>query len=146
MASGESSHLAKSGGLIETGEFSLPDKWVDEAIFQMPEATCWAKENATAVAAMRFQGHTHEQLAKHFGKTTPTIRKALRFAAKEDASLTELPQRMRRSRWHEDYAVEVAAKKAEGLGTNELVALFGKSDTTIRKALEHAARLETNSE
>lgn len=42
------------------------------------------------------------------------------------------------SRWHEDHALEVAAKKAEGLGTNELAAYFGKTDTTIRKALEHA--------
>ncbi len=39
-----------------------------------------------------------------------------------------------------DHAQEVASKKAEGLGTNQLAALFGKSDTTIRKALDHARK------
>jgi uncharacterized protein (DUF433 family) len=35
----------------------------------------------------------------------------------------------------------VVAKKAEGLDTDELAAHFGKSDTTIRKALDYAATL-----
>jgi hypothetical protein len=49
---------------------------------------------------------------------------------------------MARSRWHEDHAVEVAAKKKdENLGTNELVVFFRKSDTTIRAALDHARKL-----
>lgn len=54
----------------------------------------------------------------------------------------ELPRKMPRSRWHEEHALEVAAKKkAENLGTNELVAFFKKSDTTIRAGLEHACKL-----
>ena len=48
---------------------------------------------------------------------------------------------MARARWDEDHALEVATKGAEGLGTNELVEFFKKSDTTIRKALAHAAKL-----
>ena len=48
---------------------------------------------------------------------------------------------MPRRRWHEDHAVEVAALKANGMSTRELAEHFGKSEPTIRKALEHAAEL-----
>ena len=56
-----------------------------------------------------------------------------------------MPQKMARSRWHEDYAEDVATlKEAESLSTQQLAAHFGKSDPTIRKALEHAHQQETD--
>jgi hypothetical protein len=96
---------------------------------------------AIEVATMR-PGKTHEKLAAVFGVTVPTIRKALDYAAEIDERFKDMPKKMPRSRWHEEHALEVAAKKkAENLGTNELVAFFAKSDTTIRAALEHARKL-----
>lgn len=47
----------------------------------------------------------------------------------------------RSARGHEDHALEVAAKKAEGLGTNDLVAFFHRSAPTVLKALAYAERV-----
>jgi hypothetical protein len=141
----ETSILAKADGAIE-GRVQLPDNWVDEAVFQMPESTSWAKRHASEVAERRLAGCTIERLCVEFGKTPPTIRSALRHAARSDQRLRSLPRKMPRARWHEDHALEVVAKKAVGLGTDKLAAHFGKSDTTIRKALDHAATLAGRSE
>jgi DNA invertase Pin-like site-specific DNA recombinase len=119
----------------------LDEQWFWEDVFYIPEKTCWAKEHAAEVAKARAEGLTMERLAERFRKTVPTIRAALRYAASNDESINLLPRKMPRSRWHEDHAPEVAAKRAEGLGTNELAAYFGKSDTTIRAALEHARKM-----
>lgn len=136
----ETSKLAKADGVIE-GHVELPEKWVDEAIFKMPRLISWAEEHAAEVAQARAEGLTMESLAKRFGKTVPTIRASLRYAARVDDSVTRLPRKMPRSRWHEDHAVEVAAKKAEGLSMKELVAYFAKSDVTLRKALKLARKV-----
>ena len=119
----------------------LDDRWFWEDVFQIPEKVWPFQEMAIEVAIQRLAGKTHEELAAEFGVTVPTIRKALAYAAEIDERFRDLPRKMPRSRWHEDHALEVAAKKAEGLGTNELVAFFKKSDTTIRAALEHARKL-----
>ena len=116
----------------------LDADWFWEDAFQIPERTWPFQEMAIKVATKRLTGQTHEDLAASFCVTVPTIRKALRYAAKVDERFRDLPKKMPRSRWLEDHAFEVAAKKAEGLDTNELVAYFGKSDTTIRAALKHA--------
>ena len=119
----------------------LDDRWFWEDVFQIPERTWPFQEMAIEVAIQR-PGKTHEELAAQFGVTVPTIRKALAYAAKIDERFRDLPRKMARSRWHEDHALEVAAKKRnENLGTNELVAFFRKSDTTIRAALDHARKL-----
>jgi len=119
----------------------LGDEWFWEDVFQIPEKV-WPFQNmAIDVAIQRLAGKTHEDLSKQFGATVPTIRKALAYAAEIDERFRDLPRKMPRSRWHEDNALEVAARKAEGLGTNELVAFFKKSDTTIRAALEYARKL-----
>jgi DNA-directed RNA polymerase specialized sigma24 family protein len=117
----------------------LSEEWFWEDVFQIPEKT-WPFQEMAIGAATRRPGQTHEKLAENFGVTVPTIRKALRYAAEVDERFRELPSKMPRDRWHEDHAHEVAAKKADGLGTDELAAFFGKSDTTIRKALEHARK------
>jgi hypothetical protein len=122
--------------------FSKVDsRWFYERVFQIPKRLSWAEKNAPDVAARRKLGHTEEQLAEHFGKSLPTIRASLKIARKSDPELLALPRRMPRARWHEEHALEVAAQKAAGKGTNELVKIFGKSDTTIRAALNHAKLL-----
>ncbi len=94
---------------------------------------------AIEVATDRLAGLTHEQLADKYGVTTPTIRKSLPYAEENDERFRGMRRKMPRSRWHEEYADEVATLKAtEGLGTQQLVDHFGKSDTTIRAALAHA--------
>jgi hypothetical protein len=119
----------------------LPEQFMWEERFYLSRKLSWAEEHAADVAGARAEGLTMQGLAERFGKTVPTIRAALRCAARVDESVARLPRKMPRSRWHEDHALEVAAQKAEGLGTNELAAHFGKSDTTIRAALAHAEKL-----
>lgn len=119
----------------------LDERWFKEHVFHVPRRRSWAEQHAPEVAARRKLGDTEEKLAKHFSKSMLTIRDSLRIARKSDPDLLLLPRRMPRARWHEDHALEVAEKKAAGMGTNELVALFGKSDTTIRAALDYAGLL-----
>ena len=123
----------------------LGEEWFEEQEFCIPEKMWPYKAMAIEVATQRLAGLTHEELAEKFGVTAPTIRKSLRHASKMDGRFRNLPRKMARARWHEDKAMIVAAKKAEGLGTDELVAFFSKSDTTIRKALVHAAKLRAES-
>ena len=109
----------------------------------MPELLSWAEEHAIEVAERRLKDRTVEQLCVEFGKTPPTIRDALRHAARKDDRFKQLPRKMPRARWHEDHALEVAAEKkeGEGLSTKHLAAFFHKSEPTILKALAHAATL-----
>ena len=136
------SPLSRPPGTIE--QLAIPERWVDVVSLQQPELAHPYQEHALDIADLRKQGLTHEQLAEQFHLTVPTVRKALVYAQEQGVDLSEVPRKMARRRWHEDHALEVAAKRAEGLGTNELVAFFGKSDVTIRKALVHAATLESD--
>ena len=120
---------------------NLDDRWFEEIVFHVPKKTSWAEKHAPCVATCRKMGFKEEQLAAHFKKTLPTIRRALRIAEETDDSLRALPRRLPRRRWHEDNALEVARRKAQGMGTGALVRHFGKSDVTIRKALDHAATI-----
>ena len=53
--------------------------WVDH--FQMPDNRCWSEENADQVARVRAEeGQSLAKLAKRFGVSIPTIRRALRIA------------------------------------------------------------------
>ena len=97
----------------------------------------WAEANAAEVVRMRTQGLTVEELTQYFDMTPPTIRSALKKGLEAQSDM-QLPRKMPRGRWHEDHADEVMKLKKEGLGTNQLVERFGKSDTTIRAALKHA--------
>ena len=119
----------------------LQDDWFWEDRFQIPRRISWAEKNAAQVAKKRAEGLTMVQLAAHFGKSVPTIRESLKYAAAVDKSVNQLPAKMPRRRWHEDHAVEVAGLQAEGMNTDQLAEHFGKSDTTIRKALAHARQL-----
>jgi len=116
----------------------LSEEWFWEDTFQIPRKVWPFQEMAVEVSIQRLAGQTHEQLAETFGVTVPTIRKALRYAADMDERFKDMPRKMARACWHQDHALEVAAKQAEGLGTDALVAHFGKCDKTILKALAYA--------
>ncbi len=53
----EASKLAKADGVIED-HVQLPEKWVDEAIFKIPELISWAEGHAIEVAERRLAGQT----------------------------------------------------------------------------------------
>jgi hypothetical protein len=112
--------------------------WTDE--FWIPgRAESWASANALAVAHKRVESSwTHEQLAKHFGKTPQTIRAALKLAAKKDPSLPSTPRKMPRARWEDSHYVEVAAAHRSGMSIRELCCQFHKSEPLIRAALRLA--------
>jgi DNA invertase Pin-like site-specific DNA recombinase len=107
--------------------------------FVLAETPSWAEANAVEVGRLRAAGMTIEGLARHFGKTAPTIRQSLRHAKANDPSLASLPAKMSRRRWEEDHAAAVARLGGVGKTVMELAAHFGKSEPTIRKALRFAA-------
>jgi hypothetical protein len=58
--------------------------WVDT--FQVPPKLCWSEAHAAAVAAKKQEKcWSVAKLAEHFGKSIPTIRRALGLAAEQDA-------------------------------------------------------------
>jgi DNA invertase Pin-like site-specific DNA recombinase len=115
----------------------LPEGFFWTEPIQIDGTSCWSEQNAAAVARLRLEGKTHEQLAAHFKVSVPTIRKALKLAVKADPSL-KAPRKMPRPCWAKDHASEVARLKAEGLSIIEIGKRLGKSEPTIRAALEHA--------
>ena len=113
--------------------------WEEE--FYISKKLCWAEEHALEVARVRADEHlTHERLAKRFKKTVPTIRHALRLAEAADEAFKALPRKIPRRRWFEEHADELAKLRAEGKSIAELEELFGKSDTTVRAAINYAKR------
>ncbi len=64
----------------------LPDQWFWQDVFQIPDKSCWAADHAAEVARLKAT-LTIAELAKHFGKSPPTIRTALRRAKETDPSL-----------------------------------------------------------
>jgi DNA invertase Pin-like site-specific DNA recombinase len=119
----------------------LEDRWFWQDGLEAPQVSGWAEKNAAEVAGLRATGMTVEKLATHFGKTPPTIRKALKLAAAADPSLQKLPRKMPRGRWAVDHAAEVLKLKQEGMSTLAIAKCLGKSDTTIRAALRNAQEI-----
>ena len=124
-----------------TSAINLPDRWLFEDIFQIPEHRSWAEEHAREVAAYRLQNHaTMEVTAAHFGKTVPTVRAALEHAKKigidalgKSVSLSTRPN------WAREHAAEVAEYLEKNQCTPEAAAShFKKSAPTIRKARDFA--------
>lgn len=115
----------------------LGEQWFEAVRFIVPEPTFWAKENAVEVSELRLTGLTHEKLAEHFGVTVPTIRKALKIGREMDSRYGSVPRKMPRARWHEDHAAEVHEANKRMM-MKDMVSHFGKSDTTLRKAIEYA--------
>ncbi|HQR08459.1 MAG TPA: recombinase family protein [Gemmatales bacterium] len=60
-----------------------PD-WFSEVVFQVPEPSFWARDNAMIVMARKTStGWSNARLAREFDKCPETIRKALRIAQKQ---------------------------------------------------------------
>lgn len=116
----------------------LPEVFFWEESFVIMEKKSWSEEYASAVAAMRATGQTHEQLAAFFGVTTPTIRKALCIAAMTDEALQKLPKKMPRARWQEQHFRKVAELRRQGYSMADLCRHFGRSEPLIRAALKLA--------
>jgi DNA invertase Pin-like site-specific DNA recombinase/DNA-binding CsgD family transcriptional regulator len=119
----------------------LPQEFLWTESLVIEEKQSWAQEHAEEVARLRSSGMTMERLAEHFGKTVPTIRKALRLAAESNEAFRSLPRKLPRACWAKDHAAEVARLKAEGLSVPQIARRVGKSEPTIRAALEHAEGL-----
>jgi DNA-binding CsgD family transcriptional regulator len=133
---------AAAATAADVGRFAeLAAHWFWEDTFQIPGRICWAAEHAVEVAQLRGGGLTMEKLAERFGKTIPTIRNALRLAAESDDAVRSLPRKMPRACWAKDHAAEVARLKAEGVSVPQIARQVGKSEPTVRAALEHAERL-----
>jgi transposase-like protein len=114
---------------------------------QIEEISCWSEKHAAEVARMRKEGRTHAELAALFDVSVPTIRKALRIAAKTDEGLQRLPRKRPRSRWPEQHFQEVAELRQRGLSLRELCQHFDRSEPLIRTVLRLAdenARSEGN--
>ncbi|MFL5330266.1 MAG: hypothetical protein ACJ8C4_15300 [Gemmataceae bacterium] len=116
----------------------LGPEWFVEDVFQIPEPTFWAKENAAAVGSRRKAGLTHQELSKEFGVSPPTIRHALRIASETDEALRNGPRKMDRVRWPEEHYQEVAALRHQGKSLKELMEHFHKSQPLISRALRLA--------
>ncbi len=118
----------------------LDEHWFEEHEFQVPEPTGWYKEHAMEVAEKRAEGLSQEELAEQFGRTIQTIRRALRHAVCLDPSLEYLLAKKPRRRWHEDHVADVVDLVSQGWDVPEIAKHFGKSEPTIRKAINHAEK------
>lgn len=123
----------------------IPRRWIatDNLVIEKPRP--WYQEMAAEVVAMRALPTTFAKLAKHFRKSVPTIRKAIRYAQSRDPSLQSLPNKLPAPNEAKLHAAEIARLKREGATTSELAERFKKSDTWIRRALEHAQEAERES-
>jgi hypothetical protein len=68
---------------------NLDPRWFWEDVFELPSQMCWSQENAEEVARLRAQGWTMERLARHFRRSLPTIRRALRIASTQGQTTSE---------------------------------------------------------
>jgi hypothetical protein len=70
---------------------NLDRKWFWEDDFEMPRRSCWAADHAAEVARLRNEGWTMARLASHFGRTPPTIRRALKLATEQGQGRSNEP-------------------------------------------------------
>jgi DNA invertase Pin-like site-specific DNA recombinase len=90
----ETSTLAKASGIIEVAA-KLPDRWIDEAIFHMPELKSWPEEHAEEVFRRRQAAKlSYAKLGTEFNVSAPTARAAVQHylaahpEAKDEVNLT----------------------------------------------------------
>lgn len=128
---------------VDTDRFAgLGPEWFTEDHFETPITLSWAEANAQVVAEFRLRSEASmEVTAKHFGKTTPTIRAALKHA-KEKFGIDAFGKSVSRptlpnwSRSNAQLVVEFMGQA--GVTMKMAVAHFGKTEPTIRKAMEFA--------
>ncbi|CAN5337956.1 hypothetical protein BH11PLA2_BH11PLA2_50260 [soil metagenome] len=115
----------------------LDDDWFWEDTLTVPGPTCWSKENAMQVAALREKGWSQDRLARHFNVQPSTIRNALDFALEADPSL-KLVKRVNSGCWQDTHYEEVAAMKHAGQSVREIATHYGVSGTLVQWALKLA--------
>ena len=141
--SGETNMLAKADGMIE-GNVDLPDRWVDETLFQMPKVTSWAEDHAEEVFRRRQEAKlSYAKLAVEFGVTPPTARAAVMhyLATHPDASdEVNLPRGGQRPPKFDlaKFGHEARGLWEAGWSKLKLAEKFGCSSPTIDKALSWA--------
>lgn len=116
----------------------LGPEWFTDDVFHVPPRLSWAEEHAREVAEFRLKTNaTMAKTAKHFGKTIPTIRQALRYAQKEHdlhafGKGISVPTR---AYWPRDNADAVVAFFSQPGATMKAAQdHFGKSQPWISKA------------
>jgi len=119
----------------------LDERWFEEHEFEVPKPG-WYFKHAAEVVKKRAEGLSHEELAEIFGRSIPTIRKALHHAASLDPAVKNMLAKRPRRRWHEDHFAEVMELVEQGLSVPKIAQHFGKSEPTIRKAVEFAQSTE----
>lgn len=143
-----SDHDTDQSTIIDPRRFSgLQEQWFEEEHFVIPERLYWYQEHGRAVAEYRLSTHaTMDEMAKHFGCSTPTIRAALRFAEKTHG-IQARGRKISHSTWKtwaRLHALEVAAfLERSGATKAGAEAHFGKSLQTINSALKIASELSS---
>ena len=143
--------LTKDAGELKSAAFQVGDPsrfagldeqwfWVDR--FQVPQQIYWPEKHAREVAEWRLANAASMQvLVQHFGKTPPTLRKALQIA-KETYGVDALGREVSRPNkpyWARDNAARVAEFMRQPDQTiKAAAAYFAKSEPTIGKALKFA--------
>ncbi len=121
---------------------SLPSEWfwVDE--FQIPEPTCWSRENAEAVMA-RFETlqasgkkPSLNVIAKEFGVSRPTITRALDIALGSDKSGTHRKEPTVSVKGNPDVEAEIARLHDDGMLNKDIGQKLGISRSTVTNALD----------
>lgn len=148
--SGDTSSLAKPDGLIEQ-DVALPEKWIDEAIFQMPERTSWARDHAEGVFQRRQEAKlSYAELGEEFGVTGPTARAAVLCyldehpEAKDEVNLPrggKRPPKFDLSK----FGHEARALWESGWAKVKLAVKYGCSEPTIDKAIQWSYQQEGRS-
>jgi len=143
----ETSPLAKADGVIE-GHVALPDKWVDESIFQMPKLSSWAEENSEKVFRRRQEAKlSYAKLGEEFGVTAPTARAAVKqYLANHPDAVDQVRLRPGGKRPKKfdlsEFAVEARQLWEAGWSKLKLAEKYGCSTPTIDKAIAFAYGLD----
>lgn len=105
----------------------LGPEWFTDDVFHVPPRLSWAEEHASNVAEFRLKTNaTMEKTAKHFGKSVPTIRQALRHA-QEQHSINAFGKGVSaptRAYWPRDNA-------------DAVVKFFSHPEATMKSAQDH---------
>ena len=125
----------------------LGANWFTDHVFHVPRRISWPEAHAREVAQYRLDtAASMEVTAAHFGKTPPTIRKALQFAKDLHGMMAfgKAVSDPSKPYWARDQADQVAEFHAANGGSLKRTAEhFGRCETTIKKALGFAQALDS---
>ncbi|MCC9598923.1 recombinase family protein [Stieleria sp. JC731] len=122
----------------------LPNDWFWIDVFQIPERSCWTKDNRDAVRRryQEVQSATGRKpsanaLAREFGVSRPTILAALDHAQRDD---TVVPQHRRQPtikvKGNPNVEAEIARLHDSGMSNKEIGSVVGIGRSTVTKALD----------